>query len=803
MRGSSGESDGFVDRREDLRTVLAFCRDSDSQRPRCLLLRSRPASGVTSFLKHLKRATEDTAISVYADVAQDNEREIISKFFVEHSKRRFNLLTEPLEWGRITAAVLKALGAVALPFPWLRPALAAGTDLAQPLIFTPFQSQPLEQFSRVVRSPRKMRPVLFFLDNVANSFSRIENLLATTHAPEYGHVKFVIAYVSEGRGEDEYDLFRERVLASSQSVIEREFEGLTQELVTELASAQKLHLSAGECDSFVRQSAHNIWRLLPLLRNDKQPMQALSPTEAHILRLLIVARQSLYRSDLWALSATSPLVHLESENAWGAALKRLASRGLVEEAKQGIVDTSIELVTGSQPKVASLAADEAELFPVARDMYHYFLQADRAQTPRHPISYTAPLLYRLSRQIDPARQPIRAQKVVEAALAQGSLKEARRYIDEARKGGATSLHDQFLQLAFYVACLDYEQASEILNELGDSTIEHYRILRLLRAVTLNRIRSHDKSLSEIDKLIAASETSCHELSVLASYKTASLLHEYRWKDAAQFVEQIRGCVVQAKGYGYFLRNAAAAFMWGECKQRERAEQLLTDAGNVMREFRDSFGECTVLNNQGVLASYYGNYNDGLTLFEKAYSGLRVYGTHHLDEAGVNVGLGLLRLGRLEEANAHLERYCSITEWDLPRCFAENALVLTEWLLDDHKSAIARIEEAMRESARVKLLEAQQRTLFNATLIEAAANGPSAQFQQFIHNLRSANWISKDKIACVEVNASTGTIATEKLCDLWSLEYCQYWSQNPLAMLPHEFLTLQAVGDDVVENIQLR
>lgn len=789
MLGTSAEPHGFVDRREDLRDVLAFCRDSALRSPRCLLLRCLPGTGVTSFLKHLKFVTRDTATAVYADVAQDNEREIITKFFVEHSKRRLNLLSDPIEWWRLTAVALKALGAVAFPLPWVRPALAAGTDLAQPIIFTPFQSQPLEQFSRVVRSTRKKRPVFFFLDNAENNFVRIENLLATTHAPEYGHVKFVIAYVGKQDLGDEYALFREHVLTSFQRVKEHEFKGLTQELVSELATVRNLHLSNSECDCLIKQSAFNIWRLLPLLRNDTQPIESLSPTEAHILRLLIVAQQSLYRSDLWALSATSPLVHVESEDAWGASLKRLASLRLVEGTKHDIADTSIELVARNQPKVAAMATDDAGLLPVARDMYDYFVQADLAQTPRHPISYTAPLLYRLSRQIDPIRQAVRAQRLVEAALAQGSLREAKRYIDEARKGGAASVHDQFVQLAFYIACLDYEKAAEILNELGDSIVERHRILRLLRAVTLNRVRSHEKSLIEIDMLIAEPETSCHELSVLASYKTAGLLHECRWKEAAQFVDQIRRSISQAKGYGYFLRNAAAAFMWGECKKRERAEDFLTEAQNVMRVLRDSFGECTVLNNQGVLASYYRNFDQGLELFERAYSGLRVYGTHHLNEVGVNVGLGLLRLGRLQEAKAHLLRYCSITEWDLPRCFAENALALAEWLLDDQKSAVGRIKEAIYESARVKLIEAQQRTLFNATLLEAAANGPSAQFQQLVHSMRKTKWISEERIALLEENASIGKIPKEKLCDFWSLEYCQYWSQNPLALLPHEFLTL--------------
>jgi tetratricopeptide (TPR) repeat protein len=444
---------------------------------------------------------------------------------------------------------------------------------------------------------------------------------------------------------------------------------------------------------------------------------------------------------------------------------------LVEQAKHETTDTSITLASESQPKIAALAADDAGLFAVARDVYDYFLQAEMAQTPRHPISYTAPLLYRLSRQIDPVRQAIRAQKLVEAALGQGSLREANRYIDEARKGGATSVQDHFLQLAFYIACLNYEQAADILNELGDSAVGRYRILRLLRAVTLNRVRSHERALLEIDALIAAPETSCHELSVLASYKTAGLLHECRWKDAAQFVDQIRTSISRAKGYGYFLRNAAAAFLWGECKSRERAGNLLIEARNAMRNLHDTFGECTVLNNEGVLASYYRDFDQGLKLFEKAYSGLRVYGTHHLDEVGVNVGLGLLRLGRIEEARAHLIRYCSMTEWDLPRSFGENALALAEWLLDDRDSAIARIDMSIRQSVRVKLIEAQQRTLFNAALVEAAKNGPNTQFRQLVQNLRKANWTSEDKIALLEANANAGTIPKEKLCELWSLAGC--------------------------------
>src|SRR5664280_966676 len=789
MRRIAPVGEAFVDREDDQRAVLSFCENRSATARRYLLLRCRPGTGITSLLHHVKFSMAMQALVVYADVRNATKQDIIAQYFVERSKKRIDLLLAWLDWRQFASTLLKVGGAIVPPIRSLQTATVAGTEIIQPLLFTPFESQPLEQLSRAVRFPIHKQHVLFLLDNAQADFAAIEGLLRTTHAEEYEHVKFVIVYASEQDRQDEYLVFRERVVTCGVTLDEWQFTGITREFVTAIGRVRNIALGEREVEDLIRRSTSNVWHLLRLLREGRAREPSFSPVEKHVLRLLILAEQSLRRSDVRTLTTTSPLVHVSGEAEWLNAVQHLESLHLIAVAEAGASDANITITSTAHPDVADLASDHAGNLPVIQELYDYFDRAERARTPRHSSTYTAPLLYRLSRKIDPLRVPSRAQKLVEAALAQGSLADAERYIDDACRGGAVSLHDYFLQISFYVACQDFEKAWKIIQALDIYTVDRYPIFRLLRAVVLNRIRKHEASLQEIDRLMAVPRTSPHEMAVLASYKVSGLLHEGREAEAADFAQQIAPALNGAKGYAYFLRNAASAFMWGEPANKITAETMLKEAGAAMHAARDDFGEQTVLNNQGVLACYLGDFAKGLELFEESYRALRVYGTHHLEEVGVNVGSALLRVGRWAEAAQHLLRYCAITEWDFPRCLGENALVLAEWVTGAPDRALQRMAATVERAQHLALADARFRTLYNSIVLEGVAHGPTGDFRTQLTKLRETCWASEEELAKLSQTVTGGARSPETMCELWSLDYCQYWSQNPLAMLPQELLTL--------------
>lgn len=786
MRGKLQGQHSFVDRAADCRAILSFLRAESRPKSRCLLLKCNPGSGITSFLKYIKFVTEEEATAVYVDVAQASNHEIIEQFFIERSRNRFNSFGEWLDWRRVVAVLIKALGALSSQTIWLKPALAAGTEFAHPLIFTPYESQPLERFSRAACTPLGKKSIIFLLDNAQLHFSKIEGLLATTHAPEYSHVRFVVTYAAK-EDDDLYAIFRERADSSCHQITEHRFSGVTRELVAALADSRNQALSEVECDNLIRKSGANVWRVTRFIKDKIFDGSDLSSIEKYILTALIVAKQSIKRSDLWVLSATSPLVYIPDENAWEKALRHLAALCLVSIEQEYAIDPRVTLASKSQPMLADISADHFAALPVAQELYDYFNRVEIEGTPRHSLSYTAPLLYQLSLQIDPSRQAIRAQKLVEAALAQGSLKEAERYIKEARNGGAVSIYDHFLQISFYVACLDFEKALTLVESLGEPTIQRHAILRLIRTVSLNRVRDHVNSLQEIDALLSESRISVHEKAILASYKVSGLLHEERDREAASFSLSISRSLRKAKGYAYFLRNSAAAFMWGQDRDLERAESLLYDAAKSMRSLDDKFGEHTVLNNLGVVECYRESYDKALSLFKESYTKLRIYGTHHLEEVGANIGSALLKNKQPSEAKLHLIRYCSITAWDFPRCLAENSLTLAEWILGEKEKSFGRMDSLLERVDALRIQEAGTLTRWNACILLALARNDDCGFQlQF----RPINQISLSEM---EIHVSEALQSAdnggEAILGHWKTEYCQYWSQNPLALLPGDLLTL--------------
>lgn len=777
-----------MDRMRDREPVLKFCRNRDPSASRCLVVRCRPGTGVTSFLKFVQAELTQEALVVYADARISTKNEIVDVYFAEYSRNRFrHLLTEVTDWRRVAAVALKGLSALTFSLWLSRPLMAGGAEMMQPLLVTPFESQPLERLSRAIRSPARRRPVVFLIDNAHEDFGRIEGLLRTMHAEEYQNIRFVITYAAEEAGDAPYLRFRERVRACGLFPDEWRLGDISAELVSGLAELQNFQLTDAEAAKLAEQSGANIWDVMELLRRAVVPPAFLSPLQQHQLRILLSAGQPLRRSDLWALSAASPLVHVPGEKEFDDALHALAARKMVALSPHEAADLAVALAARTQPEIAALANDWSGSLPVVQEVYDFFDRAERAASPRHSLSYTAPLLYRLSKVVDPARTPARAQKLVGAALAQGSLRDAERYINEACRGGATSVHECYLQISFYIACLEFKRALEIIDSLG-AVVERHRILVFLRAIALNRVREHEESLREIDRLVSDG-VSVHELSVLASYKVAGLLHEERSGEAARYVRRVESSLVKAVGYGYFLRNAAAAFMWGEALSFSEAETLLSKASKVMQRKGDLFGELTVLNNRGVIDCYRGSFAEGLRCFQQAYAGLRIYGTHHLEEVGVNLGSVLLRVGRIADARRHLVQYCAITEWDFPRCLAENALALAEWLDGDYKMARSRMDSVLKHAGELPLADAQLRSCYNSAVLEAVAEGDTAKLRERIAHLRAANWTVEEELQAVERAAAAARVLPEQVADLWSLDYCQYWSQNPLALLPQELLTL--------------
>ena len=73
------------------------------------------------------------------------------------------------------------------------------------ILFTPYPSAPLQKFSERATCRIARRATRFFLDNGQQQAEKLNELLSTTFAPEYAHVRYVVGYVDEsGGGNDRF-----------------------------------------------------------------------------------------------------------------------------------------------------------------------------------------------------------------------------------------------------------------------------------------------------------------------------------------------------------------------------------------------------------------------------------------------------------------------------------------------------------------------------------------------------------------------------------------------------------------------
>jgi hypothetical protein len=143
------------------------------------------------------------------------------------------------------------------------------------------------------------------------------------------------------------------------------------------------------------------------------------------------------------------------------------------------------------------------------------------------------------------------------------------------------------------------------------------------------------------------------------------------------------------------------------------------------------------------------------MFQESYKGLRVFGLHNIEEVSVNLGTALLWTGRFEDARGHLARLLPSFAHDFPRAVGEISLALAELYAGDHATALRRVKELQRWVRSVGLSEP----------IELAN--------------RALEFIS----SCTRSGSVPSTFPKDV-----PLEWCQYWSQNPLAMIPNSQLT---------------
>jgi hypothetical protein len=693
---------------------------------RVLIFRTSKATGSTSFLKHAVKLAGPKDIAVYSDFWSEGPADLADSFKDKRHRRWRCRLGSFIDEARPLAALLSKMALISSAGLSMSEKIGATAlfGLGEGIVLPQYPSSTIERILRGLTAwPRP--PVVFLIDNAQQKPREVLALLdACVVEKHYGHARFVLTY-SDAEEKLSFKEFRKRLPFLSNAVIEGHFMPIDADFVFEIASTRGLVLDSTECQLLAHRSGNDMWTLTSLLdgHSRSEPVEAvedsaLSRIAEFTLRLLLIAEQPLRRSDVRLLGLRSQMVIDEELAGLDEAIEDLRRRHLVEQTALEGSDAVIVLAAQSEPSIRTIAQQMPENLIARRDLYDYFRTVVAVGSMRHAPSSSAALLYRLARVVDPAAVPALAQRMVEVAMGQGSFDDAKQYIDVARPSdGIMSLHDQFVQIAFFVSVQEYERAREVLGLIPRPDFERYRILRILDAVALNRIRSHRDSDRRLDELLRE-ESSVEEKCLLVSYKIGGLLHEERYEEALAIFVEWRRSLRRAGNYPYFLRNSGAVYMWGSGKNLSTAEDILTEAIADFTQLGDGFGIATTQCNLGVVKAYRGDLPSAETLFRDSFDALSTLGIQHVQEAGTNLGTVLLLRGRIPDARDHLNRLLAVMDMDFPRTIAECDMAILDLLSHREQAAKQRMRGLSSVVADVRIRDASRRVWLTAAIVEA-------------------------------------------------------------------------------------
>ena len=304
------EVQDIADRRAEYIHMRDFCLGSGKHR--VLVARAPRASGLTSFLRYHSSLCQNAYTSVYADLKARSFAELIEEYCATDKKRfirRFCDLTRMRYLVQVLARTLSLPGPAVLS----KPACLMLADSLPNFLFTPYPSATLHKFSELATCRIARRATIFFLDNGQQQPEKINELLATTFAPEYEHIRFVIGYVDEvNHGDVEFTEFLDRLRATRHSVRTMSFPPPDDKFISEYSIFRGRRMTPLDCRALHEAALGNVYRIKDaldhILLGGEKPI---SPLAEFILRALIVASCPIFLSDIAIIARDSSLVHYE------------------------------------------------------------------------------------------------------------------------------------------------------------------------------------------------------------------------------------------------------------------------------------------------------------------------------------------------------------------------------------------------------------------------------------------------------------------------------------------------------------
>jgi tetratricopeptide (TPR) repeat protein len=808
-----GNIDDFVNRSDQVLAITDFLKRPQIS-PRIEVWAAQPHSGITHFLKYCCGQVEDSAISLYADVAKRDGNTLFGQLGVEFYGKYPAIWRSLIEFQERQAGRTRTRemgSSMAASIPYVGRILSRGFELAYPTLpSSAYPSIAAEVFCEFLVKLSNNHQVNMFLDNVQDLDTSSADLLSVTVGRAYQSLRYVAAFISRNEvatpSADEFALMTTDI---GYDVAVQQFPRPSPEFIKLYASVNGLQWSHAECKAIAVATGGDIYRIRGAIAaaggttdDLSNVVSRLPPLGTGILALLTLAQQDIRQSDILTLSMDDDTVFIGGQREIDLMLSELSMIGLIGITPLPDGDQLVALRPSQQTTKDLLSLSVTETTRQERRLYDYFSRVQKT-SGRHSSAEVAPLLYRLAKRVDVEHSDVRLRDIIQLSLQMGSRAVAEEFVDRAispDQPSQQSLQDYLAKLAFLISVKAFGRVIDLTSSPTNSDWLENRFAQIFRGIALNRRRLHDES----EKLLARlcdSYDSLEELALLVSYRIVGRIHANDIVGARSLYFAYEKEVAKASNFGYFLRNGAEVF------ESLEGIEILTRALSHHEETGDLFGVATTLCNRGAKLAQTGNPESGLADVERAYDLLEVFGVHHLGIVIGDLAHCFLYLGTYEQAEATCRKALRYMGKDLPRFYNLTNLAASQLLQDQSSAAILTMDELVINAENAALDRVRQKVYLNAALINLFANAPASRVESLCvkalgHPDRRDPAITNERVATIRDFLESARPDPVEFLQLYSPCSLLYWYQNPLQGLPIDFLSFETMIENTNEHFSM-
>ena len=772
----------FINRDKELTEFDEIVSDEGNYRPKLLVYNAESASGISYYFKYVisKLRLRKKHIAIYIDGSINLTNTVFQQYLNQINTKypeyvnSFHEVSKPIQ-SRFSKEGLFGATLEGIPFagPLLREFVDQNTSYNENKLSlfngTDYGPVSTEVFAKSLEILSNESRVVFFIDNIQEIDNMSFSLIKSTVGQNFKNLSYVVSY-SNNVEHDIVEGFSTRYpFTGLYDKYFKSFERPNVHFIYEYGKTKGKNFTYPQAESIFMETKGQIYDIDRLV-NDSQNIQSdsmFSPNQLEIINILRVGNQPLRKSDVLKIFKRAPENFILDDNAAENLIEDLIEFKVFESFQISNTDYLINLKKSERITFPEIKI--ANRIRISENIYKYYSMVGDSNW-NHSKTEIYPLLYRLSKEVRPDRTKFHALKIVKMSLSMGTEEMANLYFEELENYEIDNYNDLLIVSAFLFNSKKYSLLNDLLNRPSLSTYLNKRAIKIIKAITYNRIRRHEDSEGLISELIGDSRSKEEEVSLLI-YLISGKLHQNQMAEAYNIYKHGKSKLKKADNYGYLLRNGSSALT------SQKAIKELKKAHRIFIKKDDKFGAATALNNMGINYHRTGNHRDSKQSFENSLHILENFGSTHLPHLLNNIGIADLFENNLKKSMSSFLKAEKLTEAQMPLIFIGINKAILLFIDDKLEAAFALLDDLENIVVKYEVDRVRQKYYFNR-LVLFACYDPS-DLEEKINDALRHPLRENPEMTIKKIEELKKGIDKNKILDYIEPCYLAYWYHNPL------------------------